>query len=155
MPAKPPFTDAQYRILLDTAKRVRRNFKSQEDMALAIGIAQPSLSALLKGKWKPGVKNAKHIAQLDQRTLEDLIGPYADVEPPARRQKGASKMGEQAMFPNLEVCIQFHSGKKSWSAWTLAAARAGYWGSQDIPAPDWEAKLDALEKTLDRGRKAS
>jgi DNA-binding XRE family transcriptional regulator len=147
MPAKPAFTEAQYRILKDTAGRIRKRFKNQEDMALALAIAQPSLSALLKGKWKPGVTTAKAIANLDHTTLEELVGPYGESD----GQVPASASGQT--FANLEVCVRFHAGTKTWSPWTLAAARAGFWGDSDLPPPAWPERLDMLEKTLDRLRK--
>lgn len=151
MPAKPPFSEPQFRVLLETAKRIRKRFKNQDQMALALGIAQPSLSALLKGKWKPGVTTAKAIAQLDQRTLEDLIGPYGESAEP----KSARRTSSSSAFPNLETCVEFHSGSKHWSAWTIAAARAGFWGSRDVAPPEWSAKLDTLEKALEKIQKGS
>lgn len=142
MPAKPAFTKSQYEVLRVSARKAQKRFKNQEEFALALSITQPSVSALLAGKWKPGVSTAKAIAHALGTTLNDLIGDYdepriSDAPPP---------------LPNLDVCIQFHTGTRAWSAWTVAAARAGVFGEADMPAPDWASKLDALESELKRLR---
>ena len=90
MPAKPAFTEAQIRVLRETAKKVRKRFRTQEEFALALGITQPSLSSLLQGKWRPGVTTAKAIAHLEQVSLEDLVAPPPFGEP---RRSSARKAG--------------------------------------------------------------
>ena len=160
MPAKPAFSREQQDVILETARRVWREKFSwmkrrtkdhppgQEAMALALGLTQQSVSSLLKGKYHPGVKVARAIANLDGHTLEQLIGDFAepDAEP--------LEVAKHQAFANLDVCVQFHASTKHWSPWTLAAARAGYFGNADFPAPEWATKLDALEKALERARKA-
>lgn len=153
MPAKPVFTEDQYEILQAAAKRVwRTKFqaedKTQKDMALALGVSQQSVSNLLKGTYRPGLKVATEIATLDGKELEDLIGDFAQptmTATPAHGQAGGS-------FTNLDICIQFHSSTKHWSSWTIAAARAGFFGNADFAAPEWAGKLDLLEKALERTR---
>lgn len=120
-------------------------------MALAIGISQQSVSNLLKGKYNPGVKVARSIANLDGQTLEQLIGDFAEAED-APIQRGPSS---SSSFANLDVCVQFFASTKHWSPWTLAAARAGFFGQADFAPPEWVPKLDHLEKALERARKAS
>jgi len=52
------FTEPQLRVLISTIEKARKKFKNQEELALAIGLTQPSLSNLLHGKWKPGMAAA-------------------------------------------------------------------------------------------------
>lgn len=151
MPAKHTFSKAQYDVLAATLKKIRKRFKNQEQLALALHITQPSLSALMKGKWKPSVTVAKAIAHLDSMTLEDLVGPYGG-EAESTVEK-AEHPFLPTPFPNLEVCVRFHGEMKKWSPWTLAAARAGYFGVDDLPPPAWTDRLDSLEKALERARK--
>lgn len=151
MPAKAPFSKAQYDVLLSTLKSIKKRFKNQEQLALALNITQPSLSALLHGKWKPSVTVAKAIAHLDSRTLEDLIGPYG--EPDQEKTDYTAAIAHLPPYPNLEVCVRFFRTEKSWSPWTLAAARAGFFGDNDIPPPGWSERLDFLERSLDKLRK--
>jgi len=51
--------------------------------------------------------------------------------------------------------MRFYASSKHWSPWTVAAARAGFFGSTDFAAPEWAGKLDILEKALERARKTS
>ncbi len=154
MPAKPVFTEDQMDTIHAAATRIwRKQFKDQPKpqvkMALALGISQQSVSKLLKGEYKPGVKVATEIAVLDgKESLEDLVGEFGEAEAaPAAREHGL------AGFANLDVCVQFHSATKHWSAWTIAAARAGYFGHSDFAPPEWVGKLDSLERVLERARK--
>jgi transcriptional regulator with XRE-family HTH domain len=153
MPAKPAFTEPQIRILRETAKRLRRSFKSQEEFALALGVTQPSVSALIRGKWRPGITTAKAIAHLDQTTLEELVGPYGKTEDAGHADAIANTNAPR--YPNLEACIRFYAGTRSWAQWTIAAARAGFWGESDLPPPAWPERLDALEKGLERLRRTT
>ncbi len=154
MPAKPVFTEEQYEILHTAAKRVwRTKFhaegKTQKEMALALGISQQSVSNLLKGTYRPGVKVASEIALLDGRELEDLVGDFASpVAHPGTARDAVDG------FANLTVCLQFYASSKHWSPWTIAAARAGFFGNADFAAPEWAGKLDVLEKALERVRKS-
>lgn len=148
MPAKSPFTKAQYEVLQTAAKKARKAFKNQEEMALALGISQPSLSALLAGKWKPGVSTAKAIAQVSGMTLRDLIGDYDEPTAEQRMQQAAA----DNPFPNLDRCLAFYAATKTWSPWTIAAAKAGYFGPEDVAPPDWEHRLDALEQRMMRDK---
>lgn len=145
MAGKPTFTAAQFKILQDTAKKLKKGFVKQEQMALALGITQQSLSALLAGKYKPGVQVAANIANLAGQTLEDLVGPYA--VPGADSSSSALPSSSRGMA-NLDVCIQFHRGMRAWSPWTVEAARAGYFGPSDFHPSEWPAKLDTLEQVL-------
>lgn len=152
MPAKPVFTDEQQEILHAAARRVwktkfEKEGKTQKDMAYALGITQQSVSNLLKGTYKPGLQVASEIAILDGKELEDLVGDFAAPQATANGYVGT------IAFANLDVCIQFHSSTKHWSPWTIAAARAGFFGNSDFAAPEWATKLDQLEKALERARK--
>ncbi len=141
MPAKQTFTDEQIEILLGVVRRARKRFKNQTDLAKALHITQPALSAMLSGKWSPGVTTAQHIAELDQLDLTELLPDF----------KAPSKGVE---LPSLEKVIGYHEDEGRWSPWTLAAARAGFW-EQDASKADWIGRLDLLEKALVRARKAS
>ena len=162
MPAKPVFNQEQLDILQATAKKVfAAQFKwmkadkaagkmgGQEAMALALGITQQSVSALMTGRYKPGVKVARGIANLEGHTLEQLVGDFADPEPAPT----AGATGHPNTFRGLETCVEFHASTRHWSPWTLASARAGIFGLVDFPAPEWTPKLDALEKVLEKARK--
>lgn len=152
MPAKPNFSQAQVKILQDTASRVyKRKFKNQEDFALALGVTQQTVSNLLRRKYTPGVEVARHIANLDGQTLEDLVGEFAKAT--TRPDARTDEPSENLRYPNLEACVRFYSGTKHWASWTLAAARAGFWGDSDLPPPQWPDRLDALERALERLRK--
>lgn len=157
MAQKSAFTPEQHEIIHAAAQRVwKAKFKwmkataehpgGQEAMALALGISQPTVSNLLKGKYRPGVKVARAIANLDGQRLEELVGDFAEPD-------GAPMLPAGSAFANLDVCIQFHRAKKQWSPWTIAAARSGFFGQSDFEAPEWAGKLDQLEKALERARK--
>lgn len=156
MAGKPIFNEEQHEVLHAAALRVWKRFKSekktQEDMALALGISQQSVSDLLKGNYRPGYKPARAIANLDGKKLEQLLEGFASEFPLAA---DLPSQVERHTFANLDVCIQFHSATKHWSPWTIAAARAGYFGAADFPAPEWTGKLDALERVLDKARKTT
>lgn len=156
MPAKPVFNEEQQEILHATALRVWKRWKNdkktQEELALALGISQQSVSNLIKGTYSPGLKVARDLAVLDGKTLEQLIGDFATATPGlAYAGPGAQQSG----FANLDTCIQFHANTKHWNPWTIAAAKAGFYGPSDFTAPEWTGKLDALERVLERARKAS
>lgn len=163
MPAKPIFSREQHRLIQEAALRVWEvKFKgqpqAQKKMALALDVSQQSVSNLLKGKYRPGVRVAEEIATLDGRnSLEELVGVYgkgdegpASGEPESGPRHAAESSGA---FGNLSVCIQFFSTTKHWSPWTIAAARAGFFGNADFAPPEWVPKLDHLEKALERARK--
>ena len=152
MPAKPVFTAEQYDILHVAALRVwktkfQAQGKKQADMAHALGITQQSVSNLLKGSYHPGLKVALDLAILDGKELEDLVGPYDEPSP-------AGESTETGLV-ELDACIRFYARTTKWSPWTVAAARAGYFGPNDFDAPEWKEKLDKLEAVLERGRKAT
>jgi DNA-binding XRE family transcriptional regulator len=158
MPAKPVFNDDQLDTIRMAARRVyKAKFEKepapQRKMALALGVSQQSISALLKGNYRPGVKVATEIAILDgHNDLEDLVGPFAT---PADRRAEVSggHDGDPHGFKNLDVCIQFHAATKHWSPWTIAAARAGFFGQADFAPPEWSGKLDTLERVMEKARK--
>lgn len=165
MPAKPVFNEEQLEVILEAARRVfKKDFAwmkktpehpaAQEAFGLAIGVSQQSASALLKGKYRPGVRVASNIANLDGKTLKQLVGDFDDPEPTGPPIATATHAPGQ-VFANLDVCLQFYASSKQWSPWTVAAARAGYFGNVDIPAPAWAAKLDMLERVLDKARKVA
>lgn len=157
MAGKPVFTDEQKDILHEAGKRVwarmKKDGKTQEDMALAMGVSQQSISNLIKGSYSPGLKPARQLANLDGKTLEQLVGDYGADEPSS--DGGNTRVPSATSgFVNLDVCIQFHAATKHWSPWTIAAAKAGFFGLADFAPPEWVNKLDALEKALERARKA-
>lgn len=133
-------------------RRFKANKKTQEDMALALGISQQSVSDLLKGSYRPGYKPAMMLANLDGKKLDELLDDWAD---PGEVKAGAAEAVLPKDFPNLDVCIKFYTATKKWSPWTIAAARAGFFGRTDFDGPEWVAKLDLLEKALERTRKTS
>jgi len=143
MPAKQTFTDEQVEILMGVLRRAVKRFKNQTDLAKALHITQPALSALLKRKWDPGLTTAQYIAELDQSTLEDLL-PGFKAPPSAAALE----------FPNLEKVIGYHEDEARWTAWTIAAARAGFWEA-DASKAEWVTRLDSLDRALARARKAS
>jgi transcriptional regulator with XRE-family HTH domain len=153
MAAKRAFTDEQYDALIAAVRRAladKKRFRNQEALALALKLTQPSLSAMLHGKWRPGVTTARAIANLEGMTLEDMIGAFADDEGPAPRTAG-----EFNGFTNLKKCIEFYAGSKHWSPWTIAAAQAGFYGPTDFTPPQWEGKLDQLERALEKVRRGA
>ena len=158
MAAKKPYSDEQVAIIHEAAERVyNRHFKGQPKaqikMALSIGVSQQTISKLLAGDYTPSPKIATQIAVLDgKESLEDLIGAY----PPAEEAKAALSTGlarGAEPFHNLTICIEFHASSKHWSPWTIAAARAGFFGQADFAAPEWASKLDQLERTLEKARR--
>lgn len=154
MAGKSIFNDEQRAILRSTARRIwqeqfKRHGKTQEEFALALGISQQSASGLIRGEYNPGLKPAKALANLEGTTLEQLIGEYAEASP----SPGVAAT-HHGTFRNLDVCIDFHASSKHWSPWTIAAARAGFFGQSDFAAPEWATKLDTLERSLERARKA-
>lgn len=148
MPAKTAFSDDQIEVLIGVLRKHQKRFKNQTEMALALGITQPSLSSMLAGKWKPGLTTAKHIAALDQATLEDLLPDFRSVQSVRPGPGGGSEL------VNLEKCLSWHDDEDRWATWTVAAARAGVFGTGDFAKAEWVVKLDALEKALARVRKA-
>lgn len=143
------FTPVQLKILIDTVRRAERRFKSegltQEELAKALDLTQPSVSRLKNGAWRPGLTTARYIAQLEGKTLEDLVGPV-------RLDVDAIETAQTTMltgrFQNLEAAIRYHQDESRWSPWTLASARAGFFGDKDFAPADWTEKLDELEKGL-------
>jgi transcriptional regulator with XRE-family HTH domain len=145
MAAKNPFSKAQQELLLRTVKKHRTRFKNQEELALALGISQPSLSNMLRGKWAPGVTVARAIAHLDGTTLESLIGEFGE---PTQGTRTAAAAG--AGYPNLATCVDFYRATREWPRWVIAAAEAGYFGPTDVAPPEWAARLDELAAKLRR-----
>jgi transcriptional regulator with XRE-family HTH domain len=161
MAAKPVFTKEQMHLIHDAAARVwAAKFKgekgAQAKMALALGISQQSISNLLKRTYRPGLKVATEIAILDGRgSLEELVGVVAEAEPPERSIVTLGGAVDDGPFANLTICVKFFASTKHWSPWTIAAARAGFFGNADFAAPEWASKLDHLEKALERARKGA
>jgi DNA-binding XRE family transcriptional regulator len=165
MPAKPLFSNVQHKLLQEAAIRVwESQFKGQKGgqkkMALSLGVSQQAVSNLLRGTYRPGLRVANEIATLDGRnTLEELIGAYGkgdeEPEPATGHKRPARSSADEGAFANLTTCIRFFAGTRHWSAWTVAAARAGYFGGEDFEPPAWADKLDYLEKLMNQGRKAS
>jgi DNA-binding XRE family transcriptional regulator len=158
MAAKKPYTDEQADLIKEAALRVwnkhfRGQARAQVKMALALGVSQQTISKLIAGEYTPSPKIATEIAVLDgKETLEDLIGDFKEAEH-APAAIAAGLVAGHDPFKNLTVCIDFHASTKHWSPWTIAAARAGFFGNSDFAAPEWASKLDALEKGLERMRK--
>lgn len=159
MAAKPVFTKEQHRLIQQAAVRVwEGKFKGkdkqpQKKMALALGITQQSVSNLLRGRYRPGIRVAEEIALLDDHNaLEELVGPYGREAGEGAPAPSMAVQDDQN-FKNLGVCVQFFAATKHWSPWTIAAARAGFFGNADFAPPEWVPKLDQLEKALERARK--
>ena len=142
MAAKSHFSDADAKKLVDAARRIqeRRNW-SQEQLAQALGLVQPSVSAMLRGKWKPGWPVAERIAQLSGKGLGELLGRAVD-------SRGGLERLEQ--YPSLAECLRLYRKKGlPWSAWTIAAAASGLFGDDDPDDPlEWAERLTRLEATL-------
>ena len=177
MPAKKHFTKKQQELLRATARKLWRDKfawmkkatkdhpAGQEAMALALGISQQTISSLIApdSTYNPGFKVATALANLSGMRLHDLIGEYevevSDAEEgeqrPAQTAPTKPVKHRDDTFHNLTVCLEFSATTKQWSPWTVAAARAGFFGNSDFPAPAWIEKLDLLEKILERGRKAT
>lgn len=140
MGRKRPYDEQQFGVLQRAAKKQTDKI-TQRKLALAMGITQQSVSALLDGKYWPSPDKAEHLAILEGfESLEDMIGEY-------RKPDTDSSAPEKPPATNLDVCIRFHQGSKTWSPWTIAAARAGYF-ADDVSAPEWVSRLDALETKL-------
>lgn len=148
---KPLFAPYQVKVLIETIRKHRKDFRNQSDLAKAIKLTQPALSNLLAGKWKPGMTTALAIAELDGMELRDLIGPLHGAEPPPSGTLPV--LSDDERFRNIDVCVKFFGGKKNWSPWTIAAAKAGVYGDEDFASPEWEEKLDKLEKALGNVRR--
>lgn len=137
------YTLHQYKLIQAAAKTQIRKLGNQTKVGLAMGVSQQSVGNLLDGKYWPAPDKAEHLATLEGfGSLEEMIGPYRKDDAPASSRTTKKKAGS-----NLDVCISFYAGAKSWSPWTLAAARAGYF-HDDVPAPAWVERLDKLEATL-------
>lgn len=179
MSRKSHFSQAQREIIRATARKLwKSKFEwmkkvkktkthpghpgGQEAMALALGVSQQTVSSLIdpKGAYNPGFTVATAVANLAGMTLDQLIG---DHEEPDEEEDEKQPVVVSALvvpspmnsFKNLDVCIEFMSSKKHWSQWTVAAARAGFFGNADFDAPEWINKLDMLEKVLDKARRAT
>jgi DNA-binding XRE family transcriptional regulator len=143
MSEKSPFSAEQAEklfALLDTLvaqKGPGKKWRNEREMAADIGVAQQSLNGLIKRSWTPSVRAAHGIARASGIELRDVVGNMPGVT-------------DQTFddYPNLDVCVRFHTGEKTWSPWTLAAARAGFFGAQDWPARAWVERLDRLETAL-------
>ncbi len=162
MPAKKPYSKEQEVLILEAANRVyAKHFKGQKQAqvkyALAVGLSQQSISKLLNGEYVPSPKIATEIAILDgKESLEDLIGEFPPAEAAHEAiASGLVKLEKAEPFRNLTVCIDFYASSKHWSPWTIAAARAGFFGQSDFAPPEWSNKLDQLEKALERARKVA
>lgn len=155
MPAKSVFNAEQRKILQQALTRLTKRF-TQLELVPKLGIKQQSISDLVAGKYAPSYKTALAIAKLDGKTLDALVGDIGGFDPTATTPLGWSPTPLMPdSFPNLDTCIAFHAQTKQWSPWTIAAAREGFFGAADFPAPEWEGKLDLLEKALEKARKAS
>jgi DNA-binding XRE family transcriptional regulator len=154
MPRKrrPVFDLRQRRIIRDTARKVfEEKFKGKESpqrkMALALGLSQTTISALLAGTYVPSVQVADDLATLaGYESIKDLVGPYYQhtAEENAPPSSGTSLSSHA--YPNLTKCIEFY-GKEHWPAFVIAAAKAGYY-AEDVAPKEWPERLDSLEKLL-------
>lgn len=157
MAAKPIFTEEQHEILhtalLRVWNRYKREGKTQADLAQELGITQQTVSTFIKGTYRPSIRVATDVALLDGKTLEELVGDYG--RPSAYPGSHAPKGVDASEYPNLDACVRFFVANKTWSPWTLAAARAGFFGPSDHEPPQWAEKLDVLEKVLERARRTS
>lgn len=105
-------------------------------MALALGLSQTSVSALLKGLYPPGAQVAEEIATLAGfDSLEDMVGPYY-----MKRERAEEEL------PNLQKCLDFY-GTERWKPWVVAMAKSGYF-PDDVSPKEWEGRLDTLEKQI-------
>lgn len=178
MSRKSHFSPAQREIIRATARKIwKTKFEwmkkvkktkthpghpgGQEAMALALGVSQQTVSSLIdpKGTYNPGFTVATAVANLAGMTLDALIGDHEEPDdepaPPDSEQPQMMPMMPPSSFKNLDVCIQFMSSTRHWSPWTVAAARAGFFGNADFDAPAWVDKLDGLERVLEKARKTT
>lgn len=154
MPAKSVFTAKQRKILQVTLGELIAKY-GQKGLETKLKIKQQSISDLMSGKYAPSYATAVLIAKHAGTTLEMLVGELGAIDASQPLPLGwAPPPLRPGAFPNLDLCIGFMRDRKTWSPWTVAAARAGFFGEADLPAPDWEARLDTLEKALERARKA-
>lgn len=152
MPKKSTFTDEQLEMIWDAAERVynkkfRKSKKAQVNFGLALGLSQQSVSKLLNRNpdYRPGPEYVLNLAMLDGKdSIEGLVGKY---EKPEKIKRLAT-----SSLRNLEATIVFHEEEKRWSPWTIAAARAKYFGEKDLSPAKWVEKLDELEKRLGHER---
>lgn len=144
MPRPVPLSLAQYEKLQAVTKRRAKHFETKKEHALALGITQQSLSNLIKGTYRPGLKVADGIAELEGVTLEHLVGEFH--RPAPAPGKVSTKTGDR--FPGLTACIVYHAPKKTWPDWVIGAARGGYFGPADTSPHEWLERLDQLEATL-------
>lgn len=124
--------------------------KPQTKMALALGISQTSVSALLRGDYTPSVPIAEELAVLaGYESLREMVGDY--FQPGAKEGDEAQAVAAMVAtgvkrYPNLRVCVEFH--QRRWPAYVIAAAEAGFFRGEDVSPKEWEARLDGLQQRL-------
>lgn len=129
MPAQRPFTPSQYVTLREVVVRHKKK-KTQADLAKSLELTQPSLSKLLSGEYRPGIPIARHIADLEGLSLEELLPGFVD-----KKKKGK---------PHLEIAASYHEGK--WPAWAVAAARES--PLDDVGPEEWAPIIEAIRLAL-------
>ena len=138
------YSPHQFKQIQTAVEHQVKKLGNQKKLALAMGISQQSVASILSGSYRPAPDKAEQVALLEGfESLEEMIGPY--TKPEATPAPGATK---SKTLPNLETCLSFHVGVKSWSPWVIAAARAGYFGPEDTTAPGWIRRLDELEEAM-------
>lgn len=141
------FNAVQRNLLWSTAQSVYETKfvgreRPQVKMALALGIAQTSVSALLHRRYTPSVQVAEQIAHLaGLESLRDLVGEYYVRSP--GRDLTVESFGS---FHNLHECVLEH-GVSAWPAWVIAAAKAGAF-ADDVSASHWKRRLDSLSEKM-------
>lgn len=130
------------------ADKFRGKDKPQTKMALALGISQTSVSALLRGNYTPSVPIAEELAVLaGYESLREMVGDY--FQPGTKEGDEARAVAQMVAtgvtrYPNLRTCIEFH--QRRWAPYVIAAAEAGFFKGEDVAPKDWEGRLDELER---------
>ena len=120
--------------------------------AYAFGLTQDVMSAYIEGRIS--LENA-----LASRSHPVAQSPTASAHSTKTVEGIGALAGVIAMlaqyniegvsYPELALCVAYHRGR--WSHPAMAVAASGYYGDDDVPAADWEHRLDAIETMLQSG----
>lgn len=148
-----------------------------------LGVSQPALDRWLKGGQGISAANARALASLVGRTLDDLLGTVPDrqtnthgltAEPSDSApvsgvlmtgvDVGLAALRERSeagkSFPNLALFLAVNERRRpekrrEWGLPTIIAAAGGLAGDEDFPPEEWEVVLDEIEEISARLRRQS